>query len=165
MPTTKEFTIHMEDRPGTLGKLCRALADRNVKAPVWCISSWTTMQPRKTCWIQSGCHTKKPMWRAWRCRTAPENWRGLPSGSAKPKSTSTLRFPDWTRRRMSRFFSSAWRMPPAPPLFSTTERRLRRAVDHPHQTMRTSSSERPHSAAFRFLGRHSAAALQSATTN
>jgi hypothetical protein len=30
MPTTKEFTIHMEDRPGTLGKLCRALADRNV---------------------------------------------------------------------------------------------------------------------------------------
>jgi hypothetical protein len=30
MPTTKEFSIHMEDRPGTLGKLCRALADRNV---------------------------------------------------------------------------------------------------------------------------------------
>ncbi len=30
MPTTKEFTIHMEDRPGTLGKLCRALADRGV---------------------------------------------------------------------------------------------------------------------------------------
>jgi hypothetical protein len=30
MPTTKEFTIHMEDLPGTLGKLCRALADRNV---------------------------------------------------------------------------------------------------------------------------------------
>ncbi len=30
MPTTKEFTIQMEDRPGTLGKLCRALADRGV---------------------------------------------------------------------------------------------------------------------------------------
>lgn len=30
MPTTKEFTIHMEDHPGTLGKLCRALADRGV---------------------------------------------------------------------------------------------------------------------------------------
>ena len=30
MPTTKEFTLTMEDRPGTLGKLCRALADRNV---------------------------------------------------------------------------------------------------------------------------------------
>jgi hypothetical protein len=30
MPTTKEFTIHMEDRPGTLGKLCRALGDRGV---------------------------------------------------------------------------------------------------------------------------------------
>ena len=30
MPTVKEFTIHMEDRPGTMGKFCRALADRNV---------------------------------------------------------------------------------------------------------------------------------------
>ncbi len=30
MPTTKEFAIRMEDRPGTLGKLCRALADRGV---------------------------------------------------------------------------------------------------------------------------------------
>ena len=30
MPTTKEFAIRMEDRPGTLGKLCRALGDRRV---------------------------------------------------------------------------------------------------------------------------------------
>lgn len=30
MPTTKEFTLMMEDKPGTLGKICRALADRNV---------------------------------------------------------------------------------------------------------------------------------------
>ncbi len=30
MPTTKELTIYMEDRPGTLGKVCRALADRKV---------------------------------------------------------------------------------------------------------------------------------------
>ena len=30
MPTTREFTIQMEDRPGTLGKLCRALADKGV---------------------------------------------------------------------------------------------------------------------------------------
>lgn len=30
MPTTKEFTVVMDDRPGTLGKVCRALADRNV---------------------------------------------------------------------------------------------------------------------------------------
>jgi hypothetical protein len=30
MPTTKEFTITLEDRPGTLGKICRALSDRNV---------------------------------------------------------------------------------------------------------------------------------------
>jgi len=30
MPVTKEFTVFLEDRAGTLGKLCRALADRNV---------------------------------------------------------------------------------------------------------------------------------------
>lgn len=30
MPATKEFTVLMEDRPGTLGKVCRALADRSV---------------------------------------------------------------------------------------------------------------------------------------
>jgi hypothetical protein len=30
MPTSKEFTIRMEDRPGTLGKLCQGLADQNI---------------------------------------------------------------------------------------------------------------------------------------
>ena len=30
MPTTREFTIRMEDTPGTLGKICRPLADRGV---------------------------------------------------------------------------------------------------------------------------------------
>jgi hypothetical protein len=30
MPTIKEFAIQIEDKPGTLGKICRALADRNV---------------------------------------------------------------------------------------------------------------------------------------
>ena len=30
MPVTKEFTVLMEDGPGTLGKVCRALADRGV---------------------------------------------------------------------------------------------------------------------------------------
>jgi hypothetical protein len=30
MPTVKEFTLTIEDRPGTLGKICRALADRSV---------------------------------------------------------------------------------------------------------------------------------------
>lgn len=30
MPTSKEFAISIEDRPGTLGKVCRALADRAV---------------------------------------------------------------------------------------------------------------------------------------
>jgi hypothetical protein len=30
MPVTKDFTVFLEDRAGTLGKLCRALADRGV---------------------------------------------------------------------------------------------------------------------------------------
>jgi hypothetical protein len=30
MPTAKEFTIRLEDRPGTLGKLCQALAEEEV---------------------------------------------------------------------------------------------------------------------------------------
>jgi hypothetical protein len=30
MPVTKEFTVYLEDRAGTLGKVCRALAGRGV---------------------------------------------------------------------------------------------------------------------------------------
>ncbi len=30
MPKSKEFAVRMEDRPGILGKVCRALADRGV---------------------------------------------------------------------------------------------------------------------------------------
>ena len=30
MPVNREFTIRLEDRPGTLGKVCQALADQNV---------------------------------------------------------------------------------------------------------------------------------------
>ena len=30
MPTMKEFTIRLDDRPGTLGQLCQALADQKV---------------------------------------------------------------------------------------------------------------------------------------
>ncbi len=30
MPTSRELTIRLEDRPGRLGRVCRALADRGV---------------------------------------------------------------------------------------------------------------------------------------
>src|SRR2546422_11570403 len=30
MPTAKEFALRLDDRPGTLGKVCRTLADRGV---------------------------------------------------------------------------------------------------------------------------------------
>ena len=30
MPTAQEFTLTMDDRPGTLGRICRALSERHV---------------------------------------------------------------------------------------------------------------------------------------
>jgi hypothetical protein len=39
MPTAKEFTIQIEDRPGTLGKICQALADRSVNIIAFQISA------------------------------------------------------------------------------------------------------------------------------
>ena len=30
MPTTREFSLNMQDQPGTLGRFCQALADRGV---------------------------------------------------------------------------------------------------------------------------------------
>ncbi|MFB3918065.1 MAG: ACT domain-containing protein [Terriglobales bacterium] len=30
MPKSKEFTVRLEDRPGTLGKCCKALADNHI---------------------------------------------------------------------------------------------------------------------------------------
>jgi hypothetical protein len=36
MPVTKEFTVLMEDRPGALGKVCRALAEWRVNIVAFC---------------------------------------------------------------------------------------------------------------------------------
>jgi hypothetical protein len=30
MPTNKELTVQIEDRPGTLGKICRSMADKGI---------------------------------------------------------------------------------------------------------------------------------------
>ena len=40
MPTAKELNVQVEDRPGTLGKLCRALADRQVNILAFQASSF-----------------------------------------------------------------------------------------------------------------------------
>ncbi len=42
MPPATEFTIQMEDRPGALGRLCRALADRGVS-----IVAFEAFSPKK----------------------------------------------------------------------------------------------------------------------
>jgi hypothetical protein len=40
MPTAKELNVQVEDRPGALGKLCRALADRRVNILAFQASSF-----------------------------------------------------------------------------------------------------------------------------
>jgi len=42
MPTAKEFTIRLDDKPGTLGKLCQALAEGGVN-----ILAVSTVRSRK----------------------------------------------------------------------------------------------------------------------
>jgi hypothetical protein len=37
MPVTKEFTVLMEDRPGALRKVCRALAEWRVNIVAFCL--------------------------------------------------------------------------------------------------------------------------------
>ena len=40
MPISKELTIRMEDRPGTLGKCCRSLAERGVNILAFQAYDW-----------------------------------------------------------------------------------------------------------------------------
>jgi len=40
MPKTKEFSVRMSDEPGTLGKVCRALADGKVNILAFQSISW-----------------------------------------------------------------------------------------------------------------------------
>jgi len=62
MPITKEFTIRLEDRPGTLGKLCQALAEQDInilayqqfltrRARVRSVSWWTIRTRPGRLWI------------------------------------------------------------------------------------------------------------------
>ena len=62
MATNKEFTIRLEDRPGTLGKLCQAIAEQSVNilafqslAPPYA-SSWTIPARMRPCYF-SGLKT------------------------------------------------------------------------------------------------------------
>jgi glycine cleavage system regulatory protein len=71
MPIAKEFTIRQEDKPGTLGKLCQALADQNVnilafqssllrKARVRFIGFWTITQRPMRFSINNSQITQRP---------------------------------------------------------------------------------------------------------
>lgn len=70
MPIAKEFTIRLEDRPGTLGKLCQALAEQDVnilayqqfpheKAKALSVSWWTSQTRPRPFWIAKAVITHR----------------------------------------------------------------------------------------------------------
>jgi hypothetical protein len=46
MSAARQFTIHMQDRPGALGKVCRAIADRGIN--IVAFQSYTQSQGKST---------------------------------------------------------------------------------------------------------------------
>lgn len=74
MPITKEFTIRLQDRPGTLGKLCQSLAEQNVNILAFhscslekgkSVATWeektatsTVTADCATAWLGSSLHVK-----------------------------------------------------------------------------------------------------------
>ena len=104
MAVIKEFTVLMEDRPGTLGKVCRALADRNVN--VLALHSFPIGGKSVT-------------------RFVVDNPTAAKTALDKPTSTSTTRTVAWSPARIHRSFSlvstkspkrlHSWNKPPPLP--------------------------------------------------
>ena|SRR2546422_642133 len=57
MPTSKEFAIRLEDRPGTLGQVCRTLADRGVN--ILAFQSFTSEGKSQVCVVVDNPKTAK----------------------------------------------------------------------------------------------------------
>ena len=99
MPVSKELTIRMEDRPGTLGKCCRSLADRDVNILAFqaferegqSLIRMVVDDPAsaKNCWMPTVFTTPKRMLRRLRFHIVQANYQVQPHDLAKPKSIST----------------------------------------------------------------------------
>src|SRR6266404_1228435 len=100
MPTAKEFTISLEDKPGTLGKLCQALAEGGVnilayqqfpheKGKALSVSLWTIRTKPRLLWTANAVITKRPKLRRSKWPIVPGSWGVRHLDSAKRGSTST----------------------------------------------------------------------------
>jgi len=102
MPTSKEFAIRVEDRPGTLGKACRALADHNVNILAFqSIASEGKSLVRIVC--DNPTTAKATLDREHLTYTEAEIAQvKLPNRPGKPTSTSITLTPASSRVRMHR---------------------------------------------------------------
>ena len=63
MPVTKEFTVFLEDRAGTLGKICQALADHGVN-----ILALDSFSSGGRALLDSSSTIRRRLTRRWRMR-------------------------------------------------------------------------------------------------
>lgn len=100
MPTAKEFTVPLEDRPGTLGKLSRALADRQVNILAFQSfpfegKGWTRIvvdnpRPPRQSLMVSASRSQNPKLPRSNFHTGRASLHGPPRDSAMRTSTSTM---------------------------------------------------------------------------
>src|SRR5712691_12865665 len=117
MPTTKEFTILLEDRPGTLGKLCQALAEQSVNILAFhscplekgkstvrlVLDNPSVAKSFSTAKRQT---TPRPRLRECPSVIVPGSWRVLRHVSAKRGSTSIMDTAELILVRMRRCYFS-----------------------------------------------------------
>ena len=113
MPTMKEFTVHLEDRPGTLGMLCRALSDKGVNIVAFQSNPdekgkstvrLVTDNPNATEAVLESEHTTHTETQVKRSsRTVPGRLPARPRNSVKETSTSTMPMLESSRERTRRW--------------------------------------------------------------
>ena len=111
MPTSKEFAIRMQDQPGTLGKVCRALAERGVN--ILAFQSFATGGESLVRFVVDNPKTAKTVLDNQRLSYAeaevaqvklprrPGSWRERLRDSAMPTSTTPIVGLSQARRYLS----------------------------------------------------------------
>jgi len=96
MPVTKELTIRIEDRPGTLGKAFKALGDRQVNV----LAFQSSHSPEGKALVRFVVDNPKSLKSDF--RTVRACWQKLLRVSAKPTLTSTTDIAGSSQPRMHR---------------------------------------------------------------
>src|SRR5205807_9803192 len=119
MPTAKEFILTMDDRPVTLGKICRALSERNVNiiaAQSFPVAGKSTTRfvfddPTKARSVldnERATYTERMLPR-YPLHTDQENWRVSHKNLAKRASTLTTSIVEPTQTRTHHSLFLVWR--------------------------------------------------------